>query len=185
MKKIFVIAPLLLAISISTGMLLATKNEKEVKASGSPTAGSTLETNINLNDNTDSEIRSYYSDLTAKSASERTGTNILKNLRPILQNFTYYSYDTVWKIYEITDREWALSPAEDDVYGSYNANTNYYTKYVYSSDNTNTKNNPYVHTLYRNRDENGVTIASGRIREWGDHSQTGGTNREHVFFETC
>ena len=184
MKKVFIITPLLLSVAASIGLATEKQNPKEVKADGTPTSGSlSSKQTIYLKDKTDDEIRDYYSDFSELSASERTGTNILKNLKPILQNFTYYSYDNVWKIYEITDREWSLSPAEETTYGTYNSETQTITNYVYGS-NSDPKNDPYVHTLYRNRDENGVTIASGRIKEWGSHTQTGGTNREHVWCQS-
>lgn len=138
---------------------------------------------IDLNDSTEEEIRSYYAPLNNLDDGERNGQNLLKNLKPILMNMYTYSYSSMWKIYEITDREWALSPAEEDSHGEYDAETNKYGYYMYSSSNTPECNNPYVRTLYRNRDENGVTVEAGRIREWGDHANTG-TNREHVWAES-
>ncbi|MCR5490565.1 MAG: endonuclease [Bacilli bacterium] len=138
---------------------------------------------IDLNDNSESEIRSYYSTLDSMADSERTGTNLLKNLKPILQDFEYFNYDNVWKIYEITDREWSLSPASETQFGTYDESTGIIKNYVFGSSN-NPSNDPYVHTLYRNRDENGVTVEAGRIKEWGSHTQSGGTNREHVWCQS-
>lgn len=185
MKKALPVLMILGLASSAIGAVVALNASPiEVKAGSGPTAGGTLPKVITLKDNTDAEIRSYYSSLNDLPQFERQGTNLLKNLRTIIHDLTYYSYDNCWKIYEITDREWKLSPASEDAYGSYNAATNTYTNYVYSSSNTNTKNNPYVHTLYRNRDANGVTVENGRIREWGDHSQQGGTNREHVWCQS-
>ena len=184
MKKRFVFIPLLTLSAAAPLFLLKDKEVKPVNALSGPTNGSLKsKQDIKLNDNSESEIRSYYSKLNNLSEAERKGDNILKNLKPILQQFTYYSYDAVWKIYEITDREWSLSPASETTFGSYNSSTNIITNYEYGS-NSNGKNNPYVHTLYRNRDENGVTVESGRIKEWGDHSQQGGTNREHVWCQS-
>lgn len=136
---------------------------------------SKLPSKITLVDTEEDVIRSYYSPLTSLSEEERKGDNLLKNLKPILFNMNYFTYDNVWKIYEITDRDWSLSPAKDDKYGDYDETLNEYTKYVYSSSNSNTKNNPYVHTLYRDHEDE-----SGYIKEWGDHNQSG-TNREHVW----
>ena len=142
-------------------------------------------TNLDLNDTSDADIRSYYAPLETLPTTQRTGTNLLKNLKCILQDFTYHTYDNAWKIYEITDREWALSPAEEMTQGTYNASTGKVTNYQFGSSNSKPgADNPYVRTLYRNRDENGVTVESGRIREWGDHTQTGGTNREHVWCQS-
>ena len=139
----------LLGVSLLSGAVyfaLSSDAPHQTKAEGC-VAGSLSSGVIDLNDTPPSEIRSYYSSLNSLPVSERQGTNLLKNLKPILKNMTYYSYDAAWKIYEITDREWALSPASEDTYGNYNAATNKYENYVYSSSNSSTKNNPYVHTL--------------------------------------
>ncbi|MBR6226272.1 MAG: endonuclease [Bacilli bacterium] len=145
-----------------------------------------LPTTIDLNDSTEAEIRDYYSSLNPLEASERNGNNLLKNLKPILQDFDYYTYDNVWKIYEITDRDWNLSPAaSDNANGiTYDSSTNTYTKYSYLSNaKSDAASNPYVHTLYRNVDENGSIVEAGRIKEWGDHNASG-TNREHVWCQS-
>ena len=139
-------------------------------------SASNLPTTINLNDCTEQEIRSYYSDLNSLSVSERKGTNLLKNLKPILKNNQkYYNYDSgdnVWKLYEIADRDWVKSPASSITYGTYNSNTNTITNYQYGSD----KDNPYLHALYIDRDINNQT------RAWGNHNQDGwGINREHIW----
>lgn len=182
-KIIFLLVTIGIGVSAAAAICSTAAVIKQAKAGSGPTYTSTLPTTIYLNDKTDSEIRSYYSSLNSLDAKERTGTNLLKNLRPILQDFNYYSYSAVWKIYEITDREWSLSPANATAYGTYDAINNKITGYSYGSA-SNGKNNPYVHTLYRNRENNGVTVASGRIQEWGDHSQEGGTNREHVWCQS-
>lgn len=152
------------------------KGTTEIEALGN--YRSSLPQIIDLNDTSEDEIRDYYQPLTNLSASERQGTNLLKNLKPILSDMDYFSYENIWKIYEITDRDWDLSPAALDVYGEYDSTTNTYGNYSYSSSNTNTKNNPYVRTLYRNRDD-----SSGYITAWGDHNQSG-TNREHVWCQS-
>ncbi len=141
--------------------------------------------NLDLSDTADQEIREYYAPLETLPAIERTGDNLLKNLKCILQDFTYHTYNNAWKIYEITDREWALSPASEMTAGTYDASKLTVTNYQFGSSASNPgKDNPYVRTLYRNRDENGVTVEAGRIREWGSHTQTGGTNREHVWCQS-
>ena len=153
---------------------------------GTPTAAKWASTTfLDLNDSSEEDIRSYYAPLETLPTSQRQGNELLKNLKCILQDFTYHTYDNVWKIYEITDREWELSPAEAMTQGEYDAETNTVLGYKFGSSNSKPgSDNPYVHTLYRNRDENGVTVESGRIREWGDHSQQGGTNREHVWCQS-
>ncbi|MCR5692478.1 MAG: endonuclease, partial [Bacilli bacterium] len=143
-------------------------------------------TNIDLSDSTEEEIHRYYSPLSSLPASEKQGTNLLKNLKPILQDFDYYSYDNVWKIYEITDRDWNLSPAVSDSENgiTFDSESNTYTKYSYLSNaKSDSSSNPYVHTLYRNVDKNGSIVEEGRIKEWGDHNATG-TNREHVWCQS-
>ena len=142
-------------------------------------SASSLPTTINLNDCTEQEIRSYYSGLNSLSVSERKGTNLLKNLKPILMNNqNYYKYDdsdSIWKMYEISDRDWVKSPASSITYGTYNSNTNTITNYQYGSNST-PKNNPYIHALYINRDVDNQTTA------WDNHQQTEwGINREHIW----
>ena len=182
--KVFA-ASAILTLTLGVVVCAVNKNIKTTEAASSgPTSGSlSSKKDINLNDTSEADIRSYYSSISSLSASQRQGTNLLKNLKPILQNFTYYSYDTVWKIYEITDREWSLSPASGTSYGTYNSSTNIISNYEFGS-NSSPKNDPYVHTLYRNRDSSGTTISSGRIKNWGSHTQTGGTNREHVWCQS-
>ena len=188
MKKISSLILISLAASMASFAAATTHVSAAPKAAfaaGSPTFSSLSgKMNIDLNDNSEADIRSYYASLNSLAAGERTGTNLLKNLKPILQDFTYYNYDAVWKIYEITDREWELSPASETTYGSYDASTGIITNYEFGSSASSPKNDPYVHTLYRNRDENGVTVESGRIKEWGSHQQNGGTNREHVWCQS-
>ena len=166
----------LLALS-SLGLLTAlfsfnfVKNEyQEVEAYNT----SSLPTTINLNDTSSSEIRGYYS-----SVNGLRGDNLLIALKTVLStNQKYYSYDsgdTVWKMYEITDRDWEKSPASTITYGTYNADTNTITGYQYGS-NSSKKDNPYVHALYINRD------VENESRAWGNHNQDQwGINREHVW----
>jgi len=142
---------------------------------------SSLPTTINLNDSDDDTIRNYYSALNSLEESERTGTNLLKNLKPILKNNQkYYSYDsgnTIWQMYEITDRDWEKSPASSisSMYGSYDETTNTITNYRYGSNNS-PKSNPYIHALYINRN------VDNQVKAWGNHNQDEwGINREHIW----
>ena len=170
---------LLLSSALGVGALLglAKKNPKPVSADY--TSESSLPTAIDLNDTSAVNIRSYYSSLNSLSQNERKGTNLLKNLKTILKNGQkYYSYDSgnfIWQIYEIADRDWDRSPASAITYGTYNSSTNKITNYVYGS-NSNPKNDPYVHSLYTNRN------VTNEAKAWGDHTQTNwGINREHVW----
>ena len=184
-KALSIIAILGLALS-GIGVVIATNSSpKQAKAGSGPVSGSSLPTTINLKDNTDAEIRSYYSSLNSLPEAERKGNNLLKNLRTIIHDLTYYSYDTCWKIYEITDREWALSPASGTTYGTYNASTQTITNYQYGTSASKSNNNPYLRDLYKNRDANGVTVEAARIRAWDNHGTlAGGTDREHVWCQS-
>lgn len=169
---------LILLLALAAGVLLGAKNSKTQEVSAY-TSESSLPTTIDLNDTSVSNIRSYYSSLNSMSTSERQGTNLLKNLKTILKNGQkYYSYDSgnfVWQIYEIADRDWDKSPASAITFGSYNSSTKKITNYVYGS-NSSPKNDPYVHSLYTNRN------VTNEAKAWGDHTQTNwGINREHVW----
>ena len=85
---------LLAGISLLTGITaLSVNNQKTYKLEAYTT--SSLPSTINLNDTSDNDIRAYYSGLNSLNSSERTGTNLLKNLKPILSNGQkYYSYDS-------------------------------------------------------------------------------------------
>ena len=177
MKKSLKIITLSGIVALTVPVLLSlSKNAKSVSAYST----SSLPTTIDLNDTSASDIRSYYSSLNNLSDSERQGTNLLKNLKTILKNDQkYYAYDgsnDIWKIYEITDRDWDKSPASSTTYGTYNSSTNKITNYTYGTSSSSSKNNPYIHALYINRDVTNQTTA------WDDHQQTQwGINREHVW----
>ena len=177
MKKVLLpaLAVALLSVSIA---FAANQNQSFVEANAYAVAS--LPTTIDLNDNTEEEIRSYYAGLNSLSESERKGTNLLKNLKPILaKDQKYYSYDNntkIWQMYEITDRDWEKSPASSTTYGTYDAGTNTITNYKYGTSNTDGKNNPYVHALYINRELDNQTKA------WGNHNQDAwGINQEHIW----
>ena len=167
------------ALSLMLGVSLLVASKKDVnKVDGYST--SSLPTTIDLNDTSAANIRSYYSSLNSLGTSERQGNNLLKNLKSILKNGQqYFSYDSgnaIWQIYEIADRDWVKSPASSTTYGTYNSSTNKITNYSYGSSSSNSKNNPYIHALYINRNVNNQTTA------WDDHQQTQwGINREHVW----
>ena len=176
MKKMIAPALLVALLAVSTGFAII-KNQKYQQVDAYSIAN--LPTTIDLNDSTESEIRSYYADLNSLSENERQGTNLLKNLKPILaNNQKYYSYDSntkIWQMYEITDRDWEKSPASSITYGTYNSSTNTITGYQYGS-NSDGKNNPYIHALYNNRELN------NEARAWGNHNQDAwGINQEHIW----
>ncbi len=106
-------------------------------------ANVTLPKNISIKNNTDSEIKNYYSSLSSLPASELSGTNLLKNLKGIISNnATYYSYDQATKAYLITDRDWVNSPAS--AMSGYSASEQK-VQIVYDTEKN---NNPYIHMLY-------------------------------------
>ncbi len=140
---------------------------------------------INLNSVSDEDVRDYYSNLDSLSAEERQGTNLLKNLKPILKNGQqYFKYDggNLWAMYEITDRDWAKSPASE--IPGYDASTNTISNYSYGSSASNPGTNPYIHALYvRRTDENLMhawaresdsTVSHGNNKEWG-------IDQEHIW----
>lgn len=158
------------------------KEVTETKASSYSV--NSVPTTIDLNDTSATNIRSYYSSLNSLSASERQGTNLLKNLKPILKNGQkYFSYGSgattaVWQAYEIVDRDWEKSPASE--ISGYNASTNKITGYTYGTSNSSVGSNPYIHALYINRD------ATNQTRAWGNHNQDNwGINQEHIWAKSC
>ena len=178
-RRLPLIGALSFGLLLSTvGVLISSNESKLDEVQGYST--SSLPTTIDLNDTSESNIRSYYSSLNNKSTSERQGNNLLKNLKTILKNGQkYYSYDSgnaIWQIYEIADRDWSKSPASSTSYGTYNSSTNKITNYTYGTSSSSSKNNPYIHALYINRNVTNQTTA------WDDHQQTQwGINREHVW----
>ncbi len=163
------------------GTLLGLKAFNKVeKTDASSYSVNSVPTTIDCNDASSSAIRNYYSSLNNLSSSERQGTNLLKNLKPILKNGQkYYSYGSgattaVWQVYEIVDRDWEKSPAT--AISGYNASTKIITGYQYGKSSSNTGMNPYLHALYVNRNVTNETQA------WGNHNQDQwGINQEHVW----
>ena len=170
------ILPILgLSLVLGSSLVLAAKPNKAKQVEGYST--SSLPTTIDLNDTTPADIRSYYSSLNSLTENERKGTNLLKNLKPILKtNQKYYSYDStdeskkLWQIYEISDRDWTLSPASSTTSGTYNSQTNKITNYTYGTSYSSPGNNPYLHSLYVNRN------VTNQMRAW---KRDGGTENNH------
>ena len=177
-KNIFKFGALTVALSLGAGLFI--NLNKDALLVGAYTIGDLAKDVIDLNDCTEEEIRDYYKDLNSLDISERQGTNLLKNLKPILKkDQVYYSYDSntkIWQMYEITDRDWEKSPASSTVYGTYDPETNKIYNYQYGDSASNSKNNPYIHALYVNRDIDNQTTA------WDDHDQDAwGINQEHIW----
>lgn len=162
MKKNIVISISLLTLaSLSVGLSISFMNRGDVKeAKASPTYSSSMPTTIYLKDNTDTEIRSYYNQLTTLTDAERSGTNLLKSLRDIIHDdITYYAYGSigssgVTQIYTITDRDWENSPISSIASGSYNEDTKTITGYSHSTEKN---NDPYIKMLYVDYELNGPT----------------------------
>ena len=165
-----------LALPLCGGVALMNLSPTATFAASSSYPKASLPTTIDLNPVPEAEVRAYYSGLSSLPEAERKGTNLLKNLKPILMDGqSYFSYDInsgadIWKIYEITDRDWDLSPASAITQGTYNPSTNTITNYKYGVEN------PYVHALYRNR---GVEKARQKANE--KHGKDGGIDREHIW----
>ena len=173
MKK-FVLFPLFSIVALVP--LTISNNPKGAFAVSGCNYVTALPTSIKLSDCGESEIRNYYASLNSLSDSELQGENLLKNLKPILFNMNYFSYDNVWKIYEITDRDWELSPKESITYGTYNNVSDSFENYQYGS-NSSKKNDPYVRTLYRD-----YSLESAKVKNWDSHNTE--TNREHVWCQS-
>ena len=174
----------LLPLTLVLGIFLSINNNSVEKVDASSYTLATIPTTIDLNDSTASEIRNYYSSLNSLTTSQRQGTNLLKNLKPILKNGQkYLSYGSgattaVWQAYEIVDRDWAKSPASS--ISGYNSSTNKITNYTYGTSNSNVGSNPYIHALYVNRNVTNQTQA------WGNHNQDQwGINQEHIWAKSC
>ena len=168
-------------VAFGVAIHVATDNTKEVEKVSAYSTTS-LPTTIDLNDTSASNIRSYYSNLNNLSTNERRGTNLLKNLKPILKSGQQYlSYDggsAIWDVYCIVDRDWTKSPASalPAAAGTYNSSTNKITGYKWG-ENASTYENPYLHALYYNRDQTPVARAYG---DHGNNTNTG-INREHIW----
>ena len=166
-------------MSLLTGGAFVITHQDEVKKSDAAYSKTSLrKTNINLNDCTAEEIIAYYSDLNKLDDSERQGTNLLKNLKPILSNEQqYHKYDSdIWQMYEITDRDWIKSPAED--IPNFNSTTKIISSYTYLESCDESNPGPYVHALYNNRD------VENNARAWYCHNDRGYAwtiEREHIW----
>ena len=178
MKKntLLLLSPLALCLPLMGGFVAYQKSALGVYAA-SGYANAPLPTEINLNPVSETDIRSYYSALSGKDLS---GENLLKALKPILkEGQQYHSYDqgsstsnSIWKAYEITDRDWTLSPAGSDTVGTYNPSTGIISGYKYGQ----TGNDPYQHLYYRN-----PGVEAGYQTAWGHHGDNNGTDREHIW----
>lgn len=150
----------------------ASNDEKQILlAAPNGTASKSLPSSqtIDLTDTGDDEIRAYYA-----SVDGQSGKTLLSGLKGVLKNMYYFSYANVWKIYEITDRNWELSPASSTTYGTYDSANSQITSYQYGTSNSNGRNNPYVRAVYRDSSE------AGQIHAWGNHNASG-INREHLW----
>ena len=137
--KVFITSGLALVISASMISVSVAKSKSFVK-----TNAATMPSTIDLKDNSASEIKDYYSSLNGKSSEELQGTNLLKNLKSIINHdVTYFSYAQVGDIYVITDRDWKNSPANE--MSGYDSSSNTISGLSYSTEKN---NNPYLHLLY-------------------------------------
>ena len=152
----------LLSLSLLAGMLSVFaasngKNYKEVSATAYEgnvnSVGLDKSKVIDTHDDSTAEIKTYYNALNNLSADQRKGTNLLRHLKPILQNGTFFtSYSNTRKWLMITDRDWIQSPLENPS-----------AAYTYPEDDDLA---PKVHVLYRT--DNGEETA---INFNGTHTQ--------------
>ena len=148
------------------------------------TNAATLPTTIYLKDNTDAEIKNYYSSLSSLPESELSGTNLLKNLKGIISNVSqYYSYGSnIPNIYTITDRDWQRSPVSSLGTGTYNSTTKTVTGFSHAKEADN--NNPYIHMLYC---DYSVQTQGTRYKAEGDVDHGANTksfDNEHVWSQS-
>ena len=184
MKKFIPLSTLFIALTLTCAGVVKYNSVHQAKAYDK----ATLPTTIDLNAVTDSDVRGYYSNINSLAEGEARGTNLLKNLKTILSNGQkYYSYDVsngkdIWKMYEITDRDWVKSPAS--AISGYNAKTNIITGYTYGDSASKPGSNPYIHALYVDRS------VDNNVRAWAKTGTTtishGGNNewcidREHIW----
>ena len=116
-KKILLTS--ILTLSLALGVVItafSNTSRKQANADTSYEGGVTYLSSvkndvIDMHDDDEAEIKSYYNALNNLSSDQRRGTNLLKHLKPILQNNTYFtSYDNVRSWFMITDRDWIQSP---------------------------------------------------------------------------
>ena len=170
----------LLPISFALGVIFVEKTDKPTPVNAYDyTTLSKMD--INLNDTSSQDIRNYYSDLNDLTAENKKGTKLLKNLKPILsEGQKYFSYDngkdSIWRLYEISDRDWEKSPAESVKNGTYDKTTNVIKGYTFAAGKSDETKNPYVHALYMDRS------VDNPVKAWGNHNQDGtGINQEHIW----
>ena len=168
-KKLLLTSILTLSLAIGVGAVaFSGNNRKEADATeyegNVNSIGLDKTKPIDTHDNSVSEIKTYYNALNNLSESERKGQNLLKHLKPILQNGTFFtSYDNTRKWMMITDRDWIQSPLENPT-----------SPYTYPED---TAVAPKVHVLYRT--DNGEETA---INFPGVHTGDGAKlNKEHTW----
>ena len=87
-KKALGISLILSGFALTLGAFLVP--QKEAKKTYAVNYSSTLPTTIKFKDNTESEIRSYYGALNNLTEAQRSGTNLLKNLRDIIHDDITY-----------------------------------------------------------------------------------------------
>ncbi len=137
-----------------------------------------LPTTINLKDNTHEEIKTFYNGLSGKTSDQLKGTNLLKNLKGIINDGSvdFFTYAQVSEIYVITDRDWVNSPASSMT--NYNDSLKQITSFSHS---TEVNNNPYLHMLYCDYDVQGKTKYKGD----GDVSTTSVSfDKEHAWSQS-
>ena len=111
------------ALVIGSGIVLTRKSPDKVEAktnyvvSTNGCSQGTIPNTVYLDSVDVTDVREYYSSLNSLSPSEKQGTNLLKNLKPILYEMNYFGYggwstNGVSTIYSITDRDWYHIPKE-------------------------------------------------------------------------
>ena len=175
------------ALIIGAGIALTSKKPVETQAvtnyvvSTNGCSQGTVPNTVYLDSVDAADIRSYYASLNSLITSERQGTNLLKNLKPILYEMNYFKYggwsnNGVTTIYSITDRDWTNSPASSISSGTYNQANNTITNFNHMNE---LHADPYIHMLYIDYNISGPTRAE-------DSSNPGNPSfdKEHVWCQS-
>lgn len=175
------------ALIIGAGIALTSKKPVETQAvtnyvvSTNGCSQGTVPNTVYLDSVDAADIRSYYASLNSLTTSERQGTNLLKNLKPILYEMNYFKYggwsnNGVTTIYSITDRDWTNSPASSISSGTYNQANNTITSFNHMNE---LHADPYIHMLYIDYNISGPTRAE-------DSSNPGNPSfdKEHVWCQS-
>lgn len=109
---------------------------------------------IVFKDYSDNDIRHYYSFLNNLPEEERSGQNLLKNLKSIFTMANIFRIKMCKKIYSITNCDWQNSPVTQKIAGEVALQNKTISKYNYT---TEMSNDPFIKMLYVDYPKTGTT----------------------------